>query len=146
MSDTGPTTDEVKADVDPYLWLVCVAVFMGFVYAFGIGANDVANSFASTVASGSLTLKQAIIVAGIFEFLGSLLLGASVTQTIRGKIFDPELYADEPQIMLLGLTTSIITASGMLLVATHFAFCSTGINNAHHSRMYHGIFNHGEGF
>lgn len=122
MSDSeGPTPEEVKENVDQYLWLVCIAVFTGFVYAFGIGANDVANSFASTVASKSLTLKQAIVVAGIFEFLGALLLGASVTQTIRGKIFDPDLYADEPQIMLLGLTTSIITATIMLLVATYFA-------------------------
>jgi solute carrier family 20 (sodium-dependent phosphate transporter) len=107
-------------DLSQFLWLVVVAFFLGFVYAFGIGANDVANSFASTVAAKSLSLKQAIIVAGIFEFLGALLLGASVTNTIRSKIFDTNLYEDQPEILMLGLTTSIFTASVMLLVATYF--------------------------
>ena len=81
----------------------------------GIGANDVANAFASTVASKSLTLKQAVIVAAIFEFSGALFLGASVTSTIRSKIFDVDLYADEPEIVLLGMFTSLITGTVMLL-------------------------------
>jgi solute carrier family 20 (sodium-dependent phosphate transporter) len=119
MSDED--TAAVKALVEPYFWLVVVTVIMGFVYAFGIGANDVANSFASTVASKSLTLKQAIIVAGIFEFLGSYLLGASVTNTIRSKIFDLKLYEDEPELIMLGLTTSIMVAAFMLLTATYFS-------------------------
>jgi solute carrier family 20 (sodium-dependent phosphate transporter) len=112
--------EELKKQVEPFLFLVVICIATGFVYAFGIGANDVANSFASTVASKSLTLKQAIVVAGIFEFLGSLLLGASVTNTIRSKIFDIELYKDEPEIIMLGLTTSIMVGTVMLLVATSF--------------------------
>jgi solute carrier family 20 (sodium-dependent phosphate transporter) len=111
----------LKKQVEPFLFLVVICIATGFVYAFGIGANDVANSFASTVASKSLTLKQAIIVAGIFEFLGSVLLGASVTNTIRSKIFDVKLYEDEPEIIMLGLTTSIMIGTVMLLVATYFA-------------------------
>jgi sodium-dependent phosphate transporter len=104
-----------------YLWIVIVGFFFGFLYAFGIGANDVANAFGSTVASGSLTLKQAIIVAAIFEFLGALLLGASVTSTIRSKIFDPKIYADEPDIVMLGMFTAVMTGTVMLWIATYFA-------------------------
>jgi phosphate/sulfate permease len=78
-------TSEDVATVDQYLWLVVVGTFFGFIYAFGIGANDVANAFASTVASKSLTLKQAIIAAAIFEFSGAYFLGAHVTNTIRSK-------------------------------------------------------------
>lgn len=103
------------------LWMVVIGFIAGFVYAFGIGANDVANSFASSVASKSLTLKQAVYVAAVCEFGGALLLGASVTTTIRSKIFDPKLYEDEPEILILGFMTSIVTATVMLLIATHFA-------------------------
>jgi solute carrier family 20 (sodium-dependent phosphate transporter) len=107
-------------DLDQYLWLVVVGCFFGFTYAFGIGANDVANAFASTVASKSLTLKQAVMVASIFEFSGAFFLGASVTSTIRSKIFDVKLYADEPEVIMLGMFTSLFTATVMLLVATHY--------------------------
>lgn len=101
-----------------YLWIAVVGSILGFVYAFGIGANDVANAFASTVSSKSLTLKQAIIAAGIFEFSGAILLGAAVTSTIRSKIFDLTIYEGEEDIVLLGMFTSLITATIMLFIAT----------------------------
>jgi phosphate/sulfate permease len=109
------------ARMDEYLWLVIVGFIFAFFYAFGIGANDVANAFGSTVASRSLTLKQAIIAASIFEFAGAYLLGAGVTNTIRNKIFDPDLYEGEEDIVLLGMFTSLITGTIMLNVATWFA-------------------------
>jgi sodium-dependent phosphate transporter len=104
-----------------YLWMVIVAFMFGFAYAFGIGANDVANAFATVVASKSLTLKQAVLVAAIFEFLGAILLGASVTNTVRNKIFDVDLYDDEPEILLLGMFSALITGTFMLLSATALA-------------------------
>jgi solute carrier family 20 (sodium-dependent phosphate transporter) len=104
--------------LDEYIWIAVLGTFTGFWYAFGIGANDVANAMASTVASKSLTLKQAVIVAGVFEFCGALFLGASVTTTIRSKIFDYKLYKDEPEIIMLGMMTSLIVATFMLLSAT----------------------------
>ena len=112
MSDSPPSE---------FLWLAVIGTITGFIYSFGIGANDVANSFASTISSKSLTLKQAVIVAGIFEFGGAIFLGASVTSTIRSKIFDINLYEDEPQIVMLGMATSLMTAAFMLLTATYFA-------------------------
>jgi solute carrier family 20 (sodium-dependent phosphate transporter) len=108
------------ADVEPYLWLVVVGCFFGFMYAFGIGANDVANAFASTVASKSLSLKQAVLAASIFEFSGAYFLGAQVTSTIRSKIFDVKLYKEEPEVLMLGMFTSLFTAMVMLLVATRY--------------------------
>jgi solute carrier family 20 (sodium-dependent phosphate transporter) len=108
-------------DLSPFLWLVIVGFVFAFIYAFGIGANDVANAFATVVASGSLTLRQAVLVAAIFEFAGAFLLGAAVTNTVRSKIFDVKLYKDEPEVMLLGLFCALITGSIMLLGATAFA-------------------------
>jgi solute carrier family 20 (sodium-dependent phosphate transporter) len=103
-----------------YYWMVVLGCLFGFIYAFGIGANDVANAFASTVASGSLTCKQAVLVASIFEFCGSYFLGAQVTSTIRSKIFNTKLYANEPEIIMLGMLTSLFTAMILLLIATYF--------------------------
>jgi phosphate/sulfate permease len=102
-----------------YLSRVC-STLIGFLYAFGIGANDVANAFGTTVASKSLTLRQAICVAAVFEFAGALLLGGSVAHTVRSDIFDTSLYADEPDIVMLGFFTSLVSASISLLVASYY--------------------------
>jgi phosphate/sulfate permease len=101
--------------MDQYTWMVIVATIVCFIYAFGIGANDVANAFGSTVASGSLTLKQAVMVATVMEFSGAFFLGASVTSTVRSKIFDYKDYEDEPEIVMLGMLTSLMTGAFMLL-------------------------------
>ncbi len=106
--------------LDEYLWLAVCGCLCGFIYAFGIGANDVANAFASSVSSKSLTLKQAVIAAGIFEFLGALFLGASVTSTIKDDLILLSLYEDRPAVLMYGMFTSLFTAMIMLLVATHF--------------------------
>ena len=71
------------------------------------------------MASKSITLKQAVIIASIFEFCGVLFLGASVASTVRGKIFDIDVYEDQPEIVMLGMLTSLLSASLMLLCATH---------------------------
>ena len=64
----------------------------GVFMAWGIGANDVANAMGTSVGSGALTLKQAIIIAAVFEFLGAFLAGGEVTSTIRKGIIDPTIF------------------------------------------------------
>lgn len=66
-----------------YTWMFSVAMVFAFADAYGIGANDVANSFATSVASGSLLLVQACVVACFTEFLGALLLGSQTADTIK---------------------------------------------------------------
>lgn len=89
--------------------------------AFGIGANDVANAFATSVSAKSVTLKQAVMIASVCEFLGAMLLGASVTSTIKGKILDTDQYADEPDVLMYGMLTSLVAASFILGVANYLA-------------------------
>ena len=73
-------------DGDYVFWLVVCGFIVGFILAFGIGANDVANSFGTSVGSKVLTLKQACILATIFEILGSILIG-TVTNVIIVKYY-----------------------------------------------------------
>ena len=101
-----------------YQWMAIAAILFGFFMAFGIGANDVANAFGTSVASKAVTMKQALLIASIFEFGGSVLLGASVTKTIRGGIVKTEFYEDQPEILMLGMLCSLVIASILLLTAT----------------------------
>ncbi|NCO45830.1 MAG: phosphate permease, partial [Vibrio sp.] len=78
--------------------LILVAAAFGFMMAIGIGANDVANAMGTSVGSKALTVKQAIIIAMIFEFAGAYLAGGEVTETIRNSVIEPALFAHQPDV------------------------------------------------
>ncbi len=111
-----------------YLWIAIAGGIFGFFYNFGIGANDVANAFATSVASKSVTLPQAVAIASVFEFCGVLFLGASVTSTVRGKIFNTSDYEEMPEVVMLGMFTSLVSASFMMMVAT---YCGMPVSTTH---------------
>ena len=100
-----------------YVYISLAAVF-GLFMAWGIGANDVANAMATSVGSKALTIKQAIIVAAIFEFLGAVLAGGEVTATIRKGIVDAELLSHEPRLLICGMLAALLAAGTWLLVAS----------------------------
>ena len=79
-----------------YTWLLVVAAFMAFFAAYGIGANDVANAFATSVGAKSITIKQAVVIACICETLGAVMLGSNVAKTIRKGIADVDCFEDNP--------------------------------------------------
>ena len=99
--------------LEPYTILL-IAGFIGFFMAFGIGANDVANSMGTSVGSKAITIKQAIIIAAIFEFLGAFLAGGEVTSTIRKGIVDPQLYVDETNIFIIGMLSALLAGGTWL--------------------------------
>lgn len=94
--------------LDSYLWMVIVGFIIAFILAFSVGANDVANSFGTAVGSGVVTLRQACILASIFETLGSMLLGAKVGETIRKGIIDVNLYNDTVPILMAGEVSAMV--------------------------------------
>uniref|UniRef100_A0A8C8LRC6 Sodium-dependent phosphate transporter 2 n=1 Tax=Oncorhynchus tshawytscha TaxID=74940 RepID=A0A8C8LRC6_ONCTS len=99
-----------------YLWMVILGFVIAFILAFSVGANDVANSFGTAVGSGVVTLKQACILASIFETLGSMLLGAKVGETIRKGIIDVNLYNETVPVLMAGEVSAMVGTLGMLPV------------------------------
>jgi len=95
-----------------------LAILFGFFMAWGVGANDVANAMATSVGSKALTIKQAIIVAAIFEFAGAVLAGGQVTKTIRKGIIDVSSIVDTPELLVYGMLASLLSAGIWLLVAS----------------------------
>eukprot|EP00195_Chlamydomonas_chlamydogama_P005795 CAMPEP_0202904830 /NCGR_PEP_ID=MMETSP1392-20130828/31296_1 /ASSEMBLY_ACC=CAM_ASM_000868 /TAXON_ID=225041 /ORGANISM="Chlamydomonas chlamydogama, Strain SAG 11-48b" /LENGTH=650 /DNA_ID=CAMNT_0049592659 /DNA_START=226 /DNA_END=2178 /DNA_ORIENTATION=+ len=90
--------------------------------AWGIGANDVANSFATSVGSRTLTLWQAVCVAAVFEFVGAITLGGETSKTIAGDIAYPPMFANVPEIYMYGMLCSLAVAGTWLLVATYWGY------------------------
>ncbi|KAJ1452126.1 putative inorganic phosphate transporter, partial [Pelagophyceae sp. CCMP2097] len=107
-----------KAD---WTWLLVIAAILALVAAFGIGANDVANAFSSSVGAKTLTMRQAVVIASIFEFLGALLMGNKVSETIRKApgIADVECFEDNPGLLMYGMTVVIFSMGLWLLLACH---------------------------
>jgi len=99
------------------LFIVLACVF-GFFMAWGVGANDVANAMATSVGSRAITIKQAVIIAAIFEFAGSYLAGGQVTATIRKGMMDTAILADSPELLIYGMLASLLAAGLWLLLAT----------------------------
>ncbi len=104
--------------MEAQLVYIGLAAVFGIYMAWGIGANDVANAMATSVGSKALTIKQAILVAAIFEFLGAVLAGGEVTSTIRRGIVDTDLMADEPKLLIYGMLSALLAAGTWLLIAS----------------------------
>ncbi|MGB5810861.1 MAG: inorganic phosphate transporter [Polyangiales bacterium] len=99
--------------------ILTVASLGGLYMAWTIGANDVANAMGTSVGSGALTLRGAIIVAAIFEFGGAMLVGGSVTDTIRKGIVDVEAFGPDPNVVAIGMTCCLLAAAMWLNLATY---------------------------
>lgn len=99
-------------------YIFAIAMIFAFLDAWNIGANDVANSFSSSVSSRSLKYWQAMILAAMMEFLGAVLVGSRVSDTIRNKIVDVEVFAAEPAVLMLSMACALIGSSTWLTIAT----------------------------
>ena len=109
------------------LLLFLIAVIAGAYMAWTIGANDVANAMGTSVGSGALTLTAAIVLAGIFEFAGAVLIGSSVTETVSRGIIEISLFetsgpwgTDGPILLAVGMLCALLGAAVWLHIATHF--------------------------
>ena len=102
------------------MFFFIMALGFGLYMAWNIGANDVANAMGTSVGSGALTIKQAVIIAAIMELAGAVLVGMHVTDTVRKGIFDPAAF--EPTQLVLGFLAALLAAAVWLQVATYFGW------------------------
>jgi PiT family inorganic phosphate transporter len=98
--------------------MVILAIIFGLYMTWGVGANDLANAMGTSVGAGAVSIKQAICIAIMFEFLGAVLAGGHVTDTIRKGIIDPTTIVDSPQILVYGMLASLLAAACWLMTAS----------------------------
>ena len=99
------------------LFIIGGASAIGLYMAWSIGANDVANSMATAVGAKAITFKQAVVIAGILNFAGAVLLGPKVAETVKGQIVNSEMIAD-PHILLLGFVAALLAAAIWVTLST----------------------------
>ncbi|MDE0480387.1 MAG: inorganic phosphate transporter [Gammaproteobacteria bacterium] len=99
---------------------LAMAVIFGFFMAWGVGANDVANAMGTSVGARAITIRQAVLIAMVFEFAGAALAGGEVTETVRSGIISLENSGLEqnPELLVYGMLSSLLAAGVWLLVAT----------------------------
>jgi len=115
--------DNISGFFEAYgMALVIIAAVVGFFMAWGIGANDVANAMGTSVGSKALTIKQAIVIAMIFEFAGAYLAGGEVTSTIRKGIIDSAMFVPIPELLVLGMISALLAAAIWLAVASYLGW------------------------
>jgi inorganic phosphate transporter, PiT family len=105
--------------------ILILASGFGFYMAWNIGANDVANAMGTSVGSKALTLKQAILVAAVFEFAGAFLVGSHVTETVRKGMIDLNVFTsmeDGIRVLMFGMLASLLAAGVWLQIATYFGW------------------------
>lgn len=102
--------------------LLITAIAFGVFMAFNIGGNDVANSFGTSVGSGTLTMKQALVIAAVFEVSGAVLAGGSVTDTVRSGIVDLSVVEQSPQDFVFIMMSALLGAALWLFIATRLGW------------------------
>ncbi|XP_075063381.1 sodium-dependent phosphate transporter 1 [Mixophyes fleayi] len=109
---------QMGSPMSAFLWMLILGFVIAFVLAFSVGANDVANSFGTAVGSGVVTLRQACILASIFETVGSVLLGAKVSETIRKGLIDVNMYNSTQELLMAGSISSMFGSAVWQLAAS----------------------------
>src|SRR4051812_10756940 len=115
--------------MDSGLLFIVLACLFGLFMTWGIGANDLANIISPAMGSKAITLKQAMIIAVIFEFAGAFLGSSSVTHTIRSGIINTNILTTSPLILIYGMLAVLLAGSIWMLIASYFGL-PVSITNA----------------
>lgn len=102
--------------------LIAVILIVGFYTAWNIGANDVANAMGTSVGSGALSIKQAILIAAILEFSGAFFFGSHVSKTMQSGIINPEIFASNPRLLVYGMLAALASAGIWLQCASYYGW------------------------
>jgi inorganic phosphate transporter, PiT family len=113
-------------DISKVLELLVLAI--GFYMAWNIGANDVSNAMGTSVGSGALTMRRAVIIAAILEFCGAFFVGATVSETMQRGLIDTARFINEPTILVLGMCAALFGTSIWLQIAS---YCGWPVSTTH---------------
>lgn len=102
--------------------LLSLVILAGLYMAWNIGANDVANAMGTSVGSGALTLRQAILIAAVLEFAGAFFFGSHVSETMQSGLIDADLFADAPTKLVYGMLSSLLAAGVWLQIASYYGW------------------------
>jgi len=98
--------------------MIFLVAVLSFYVAWNLGANDVANAMGTSVGSKAVTLRQALVIAGVLEFTGAVLFGHAVSETLAIGIVNPALFATTPQVLLTGMVSVLLSCGIWLQIAT----------------------------
>ncbi len=98
--------------------MIFLVALLSFYVAWNLGANDVANAMGTSVGSKAVSLRQALLIAGVLEFTGAVLFGQKVSQTLATEIVNPALFANAPQLFLTGMVSVLLASGVWLQIAT----------------------------
>ncbi|MEI8124901.1 MAG: inorganic phosphate transporter [Parachlamydiaceae bacterium] len=107
--------------ITPEIILFICVVVAGFYMAWNIGANDVANAMGTSVGSGALSLKQAVVVAAVLEFAGAFFFGSHVSETIQTGIVDTSIFKN-PMVVVHGMLAALLAAGAWLQIASYYGW------------------------
>lgn len=102
--------------------LTLLLLAAGFYMSWNIGANDVSNAMGTSVGSGALTLRRAVIIAAVLEFSGAFFLGSSVSETLQKGIIEMNQFAHDPTSLLIGMFSALLATSVWLQVASYMGW------------------------
>jgi PiT family inorganic phosphate transporter len=99
-----------------------LVLVIGFYMAWNIGANDVSNAMGTSVGSGALTLRRAVLIAAVLEFAGAFFVGAPVSETIQKGLIDTQLFVSQPNVLIIGMCAALLGTSIWLQIASYFGW------------------------
>ncbi len=102
--------------------LIVLVLLVGFYMSWNIGANDVSNAMGTSVGSGALTLKRAVIIAAVLEFSGAYFLGSNVSETLQRGVVHPEHFLADPNTLIIGMFSALLATSFWLQAASYFGW------------------------
>ncbi|MBM3199019.1 MAG: inorganic phosphate transporter, partial [Chlamydiae bacterium] len=104
------------------LFFTFLTLLVGFYMAWNIGANDVSNAMGTSVGSGALTLRKAVILAAILEFCGAFFVGSDVSETMQRGLIDTDVFLTEPLLLILGFCSALLATGAWLQIASYFGW------------------------
>jgi inorganic phosphate transporter, PiT family len=110
------------------LFFTILVLLVGFYMAWNIGANDVSNAMGTSVGSGALSLRKAVLFAAVLEFSGAFFVGSSVSETMQKGLIDTDVFLTDPNLLILGMCAALLATGSWLQISS---YCGWPVSTTH---------------